>query len=381
MKWSWKLGTVAGIGIFIHWTFLILMGFIVLVPILTAEEGTPFEQQARQSLSLAGFVLAVFACVVLHELGHALTARRFDIRTRDITLLPIGGLARLERMPDDPIQELWVALAGPAVNVVIAGVLFGVLFLMVGFVSFDRLDLLGGSFLVRLMAVNVLLVGFNLLPAFPMDGGRVLRALLATRMEYVRATQIAASVGQVMAIGFGLTGLFIGNPFLLFIALFVYLGAQEEAHLVQVRSAFRGIPVRDAMITRFYALSEDDTLEVAIEQLLAGTQHDFPVLRGKEVVGVLMRSDLVKALAEGGRDTRVGDIMRCDCRLVEDTEMLETTFHHMRESGCSTLPVVHNSQLVGVVTLENVGELMMIHSALRRAAARSKVENIFDRDG
>jgi Zn-dependent protease len=361
MKWSWKIGEVSGIGIYVHWTFLILILWILLI----------YWNASRQwavALEGVGFVLAVFGCVVLHELGHALTAKRFHIRTRDITLYPIGGMARLERMPEVPLQELWVALAGPAVNIAIAAILLGTL-LLFGIPPTRPEAFVGGSFLNNLMWVNLILVAFNILPAFPMDGGRVLRALLARKIPYVEATQLAASIGQAMAILFGLMGL-LYNPLLIFIALFVFLGAQEEARMVQMRSLFEGIPVRDAMITHYCVLDENMPLSVAVEELLAGSQEDFPVTTGGEISGVLTRADLLRALARGDREVRVGDVMRRDCQVVEDTEMLDGTFQRMREDNCSTLPVVHAGKLVGVVTLENVGELIMIRSALRQSPTR-----------
>src|SRR5690606_39190809 len=247
-----------------------------------------------------------------HEFGHALTARRYGIGTRNITLLPIGGLAQLERMPDEPVEELWVALAGPAVNVVIAVVL-GV----VGFVTETpggpgAGELAGGSLVERLMIVNVMLVLFNLLPAFPMDGGRVLRALLAMRMPYAQATRVAANVGQGMALFFGLVGLF-ANPFLIFIALFVWIGAGQEAAQTEMRSVLGGVPLEQAMLTDSRTLAPDDTLARAVELLLAGTQQDFPIVDdGGDVHGILTRADLLTALARQEQVAPVAGVMRRD---------------------------------------------------------------------
>ncbi len=252
MTWSWKLARIAGIDVYMHATFLMLIGWIAVVH---WSEG----RTVAAVIEGVGFILALFACVVLHEFGHALTARRYGIKTRDITLLPIGGLARLERMPDEPRQELWVALAGPAVNVVIALLLFGWLRATGDWDAIDQLGVTRGSFLERVMIANVFLVGFNLLPAFPMDGGRVLRAALAMRMEYTRATARAAAIGQGMAILFGFLGL-LGNPVLIFIAFFVWIGAAQEASMVQMKSALAGIPVRRAMLTHFRTLTPANTL-------------------------------------------------------------------------------------------------------------------------
>jgi Zn-dependent protease/predicted transcriptional regulator len=370
MKWSLKLGTLAGIGIFVHWTFVILIVWVVYA--YRAQGG-----DLRTVMQGVLFVLAVFGCIVLHELGHALTARRFGIRTRDITLLPIGGVARLERMPEQPAQELLVALAGPAVNVVIAVVLTAVVFLIQGAILLADITWVDGSFLAQLVAVNVILAVFNLIPAFPMDGGRVLRAILARKLDYTRATDIAATVGQAVAIAFGILGLFAGHWVLLFIALFVFLGAQQEAASVQVKMLLRGVPTRDAMVTRFRTLHQDDEMDWVVNELLAGEQQDFPVVHDGHLVGVLRRGDLVKHLAEGRPSLRVGDVMRRDCGTVQDGAMLEDSFQRMREEGCSMVPVIRDGLLVGMLTLENVGEWMMIQSALRQAKTRGQVDNIF----
>jgi Zn-dependent protease len=363
MKWSLKLGSVAGINVYMHWTFLLLIGWIFFSHL---AQGHNVAMATRG----AAFILAIFGCVVLHELGHALAARRYGIRTRDITLLPIGGVARLERMPEKPKQELVVALAGPAVNVIIAAILFVVLTVLGALGNLLSFQMVGGSFFVNLMSVNVLLVVFNMLPAFPMDGGRVLRALLASRMDYRRATHIAASVGQGMAILFGIAGLFF-NPFLLFIALFVFLGAQTEAEMVGMQQLLRGRAVRDAMLTRFRTLPAETTLDDAVRELLAGSQQDFPVVSGDVLVGMLMRNDLAKAIAEGGRKTLVKSAMRQHYAVVEASEPLRAAFDKMRQGECSTLPVLQTGRLVGLLTLENVGELVMVSEATSQFETRT----------
>lgn len=360
-RWSWKIATIAGIDIYIHATFLLIIAWVVMIHWFQG-------QSVAATLNGVVFVLAIFACVVLHELGHALTARRYNIRTHDIILYPIGGVARLERLPEKPVQELWVALAGPAVNVVIAALLFGWLAVTSTFQPVDDLTITGGSFIERLLIANLFLVGFNLIPAFPMDGGRVLRALLASRMEYTRATQIAATTGQAFAFLFGIVGLF-GNPLLIFVALFVWIGASAEASTVQMRSSLYGIPVRQAMMTSFDTLSPDDTLQQAVERILAGAQQDFPVLSGGRVEGILTRTDLLLALTRSGPETPVRTVMRRSYSEADATEMLETAFARLSTCDCHTMPVTHGGQLVGLLTMENVGEFLAINAALKHSPA------------
>ena len=355
---------MAGIGLYVHATFLLLLAWVGVTYWLAGGSAA--------ALSGIGFILALFACVVLHELGHALTARRYGIRTRDITLLPIGGVSRLERIPDDPRQEVWVSLAGPAVNVVIAAALYAWLLLSQTLRPFSALTMAGGPFLERLLLVNVSLAVFNLLPAFPMDGGRVLRAVLAMRMDYVRATQVSAQVGQAMALVFGLLGLFT-NPFLVFIAFFVWIGAAQEASMVQMRTALSGIPVSRAMLTDFHTVAPDDTAKRVLELILAGSQQDFPVVdggqggKGGRLAGVLLRSDVLKALAQRASDWRVRDIMRGEFEVVDAAEMLDTAFARLQSCNCHTLPVTSRGTLVGLLTMENVGEFLLIQSALGRS--------------
>jgi Zn-dependent protease len=270
MKWSWKIGQVDGIDLRIHATFVLLLGFV------GASHWT-MGKSANAVVSGVGFIIALFACVVLHELGHAITARKFGIRTADITLLPIGGVARLERMPEEPERELWIALAGPAVSVAIASLLYGWVTLMHEWEPLADLRIASGPFFERLMVANIWLVLFNLIPAFPMDGGRVLRALLGSRMTFVKATETAASLGRWLALSFGLIGLF-ANPMLLLIGLFVWVGATQEADAALVRGALSAIPVRSAMLMEFDTLKSGDTLAEATRLRFRGSQRDFPVV-------------------------------------------------------------------------------------------------------
>jgi len=364
MRWSWHVGTYRGIGVYLHATFLLLLGWIFLAHLLRG-------QGVLAAVGGALFLVLLFLCVVLHEFGHALMAQRYGVGTRDITLYPIGGVARLERIPREPRQELAIALAGPAVNVVIAALLFAYLALANALTAVEGLQLVGGDMLNKLMWANVILVGFNMLPAFPMDGGRVLRAVLAQRQEYGRATQTAASIGQGMAMLFGLSGLLAQQPLWLFAAFFVYLGASQEAAMVQTELAFRGVPTRGAMMTRFGTLVPEQTLADAADLLLAGPQHDFPVLENGAVVGILTREGLVKALSESGPAHRIAEAMRPAPAAVDPSASLETTFQQMREADAQSVPVVEGGRLVGLITLENIAEFLMVRSAVEQLSARS----------
>jgi stage IV sporulation protein FB len=365
MGWSVPIGTVKGTVIRIHVTFLLFLIWI----------GGMHYAQGGGPAALEGvvFIVLLFACVLLHEFGHVFAARRYGVRTPDITLLPIGGVARLERIPEKPSQELVIALAGPAVNVVIAALLYAAL-AAGGFNPGLTPDspLGGGSeiqnpgvgMLERLAWVNVFLVVFNLIPAFPMDGGRVLRALLAQRMGYGRGTAVAATIGQGVAFALGLLGLF-GNPMLLFIALFVYLAASSEAHAVQIREVSRGVMANDAMITRFESLSPGSVVEDAVQCLIHTTQHEFPVVDGSgRLRGVLTRDDMIRALRDRGPDTPVLEVMRSDIPVIGQRQNLEEALRLMRENSLPAVGVTDaDGRLIGLITPENVGEMMMVQSA------------------
>jgi Zn-dependent protease/CBS domain-containing protein len=359
MKWSWKLGRFAGINVNLHLTFVLFIFWIALF--LMGGDGF------RAMLSGVAFMLALFASVLLHEFGHALTARKYGIQTRDITLLPIGGISRLERMPDQPKQELAVTLAGPAVNIGIAAAIFTFLYMTGSLSPLDRISLTQGSLLERVMLANLSLVFFNLLPAFPMDGGRALRALLALRMSYGRATQVAATVGQGFALIFGLLGLLV-SPVLVLIAVFVWFGASEEASAALMKVAFSNTPVSKAMLTDFQVLHEQDTLARAVELILKVSQHDFPVMEGDRVTGLLSLKDLIAALARHGPEYHVVDAMRRDVQAVGSSDPLEEVFMRLGQSRDYTIPVTDSGALVGLLTSDNLAEFFMLHTALQESA-------------
>ena len=359
MKWSWKLGKFAGIDVYLHATFVVLLVWIASMHWMAGH---------NTETMLAGivFILALFGSVLLHEFGHALTAKAFGIGTRDITLLPIGGISRIERMPDKPTQELAVALAGPAVNVVIAVVLFAFLRATDAWVPLGQLALTQGSLIERVLLANISLLFFNLLPAFPMDGGRALRALLARWMNYGQATRIAAGIGQAFAVIFGFIGLLV-NPLLVLIAVFVWFGASQEAAATLMKSAFAGMPVQKVMLTDFRSLRQDDTLSHAVDLILAGSQHDFPVLDGNRVTGLLTRTDLIAALSQHGPGYSVGDAMRRDYRTIDASDPLDDVFMGLAESREYAIPVTQAGRLVGLFTSDNLAEFFMLQSALENS--------------
>ena len=357
MNGSWRIGKIAGIDLYVHFTFLLLLGWV----------GFQSYEARRPLASVAigvTYILVLFGIIVLHELGHALAARRYGIPTRDITLLPIGGVARLERMPDDPKQELVVALAGPAVNVVLAASLFAGLSIAGELLNWNVLRAPGATFMNQLMWVNILLAVFNMIPAFPMDGGRVLRALLAMKMDYVRATSLAASIGQGLAVLFALAGLFY-NPMLIFIALFVWLGAEAEAKQVALGSVLSGIPVQNAMVTRFAVLRPEQTIADAVAIAQGGFQHDFPVMEGEQLVGLVPRHLLMEALEKNALEVPVGQVMLREFETADPHEMLDGVKELLGAEDVDVVPVVRNGALQGLVTPESLGRYLLLRKALR----------------
>lgn len=353
---SLNLGAISGVRIRVHWTFSLLIAWILFASLASGQTWVGAVYQLA-------FILVLFGCVLLHELGHALAARRYNINTRDITLLPIGGVARLERMPRDPRQELVVALAGPAVNLVIASALFVPLYFsgsLNGLVE-NTTTFAATDFLTRLMLVNVALVVFNLVPAFPMDGGRVLRAVAGLFTDYRQATRLAATIGQGFALLFAVLGLF--NPLLFFIAAFVFFGAAAEAKQVETESQFGDAVVGDGMLKRFQVIHPDANLREVAESLLDGPQRDYPVVQDGRFLGMLRRSQIISSL--GSAEATVSDAMEKGVTLSEDDLVLSVLRGSVTPND--PLPVTREGILVGLLDLTQLSELLESRSQLRRS--------------
>ncbi|CUJ93108.1 Putative zinc metalloproteasec/MT2700 [Ruegeria denitrificans] len=353
MTWSFSLGRLLGSELRVHVTFFLLLAWVGFAAY--ASGGLP---AAIENLF---FVLALFACVVAHEFGHVLMARRYGIKTPDITLLPIGGLARLERMPEKPMQEVWVALAGPAVNIVIWIILVA-LGAGMPLETMAQIDTTIPGLLNRLAYVNLLLAAFNMIPAFPMDGGRVFRALLCLKMDRVKATRIAVIGGQIVAVAFGFWGLSTGNAILVLIAVFVFIAANSEGQDVAMRSIARRVLARDAMITEFHALSPSDTLATAAQAVIHTTQHEFPVLDGDgALLGFVTRDHLFAALAgDTPRSDPATSIMETNIPRVQLTSGLEMVLETLHKGAPAIAVCSQTGKMVGYITRENIGELMVI---------------------
>jgi Zn-dependent protease/CBS domain-containing protein len=357
MRWSLTLGSIGSTAIRIHITFLLFLVWL----------GTVYYRQGGAEAAWQGtiFIVLIFLCVLLHELGHVFAARRYGVRTRDVTLWPFGGIASMECMPDKPSEELIVAVAGPAVNVAIAAMLLLWLWPHLDVDSLTKIEDPAVSLAVKVAGANIILVVFNMIPAFPMDGGRVLRALLAMRMGNARATEMAATIGQGFAIVFGILGIFY-NPMLIIIAAFIFLAASGEATQAQLRAVAQGALVSDAMITAFQSLPTTATVNDAADALIRTTQKEFPIIDGSgRLRGVLTRDTMVKALKEKGPDVPVLEVMQPDVPTIGANAKLDTALRQLMQRNQPVIGVTNaGGELIGLLTVENLGEMMMVHSAL-----------------
>jgi stage IV sporulation protein FB len=371
MRWSYTIARIAGTEVKVHVTFLLLLGWIAYGGWVSAGPAA--------ALGYTLFFVAFFCCIVLHEFGHITMARRFGVRTPDVILLPIGGVARLERIPDDPRQELLIALAGPAVTVGIIVVLFlaavaagqALSAVTDAALAAGRGLLYGDAmvrhvpFVVQLLVVNVLVLAFNLVPAFPLDGGRVLRALLARRLGLVRGTRIAGSIGQVFALVLGLHGFLDGQPLMMLVAFFIFLGAGSEASAVATRVAGQGLSVANMMVTEFRTIPIHASLQQAVDLLLSGEQREFPVVDNLgRSEGMLTRDNLIRGLSRLGPDGTVAEAMTAGAPAVPPTLGFQEALERLRASGLPALPVVDaRGALVGLLTMDNITDLLLVRQA------------------
>lgn len=360
MKYSLYLGKVSGIRISVHWTFLILIIWIVMSNL---RSGLGFNE----ILWSITFVLTIFVCVILHELGHALTAQRFKIKTREISILPIGGVAQLESIPEKPKEELLVALAGPAVNILIALILYPFVSFYQNMEELSTLTRIGsGNFLLALMSINLWLALFNLIPAFPMDGGRVLRALLAFRLSHVKATAIAATVGQVLAMVFVFLG-FFSNPFLIFIGFFIFLGAQSESVYAQSKFMLQGFKVQDVLMRDIPMIDGAAPIREAVTKLLESQNKNFVVSHLGKPVGTLSRDQIIKALGQNGEEFTVNKVKDDDMVILPAEMPLEEAWLKIQQRKKPLMLVMAEGQLAGVVDEENLAEFILIQTARKQS--------------
>jgi Zn-dependent protease/CBS domain-containing protein len=358
---SFKIGRAFGIDIKVHWSFFLLIAFFAFV-------GYQESRNPVATLVTIAVVVALFFCVLLHEFGHSLVAQRLGLEIPDITLLPIGGVARLKNLPDKPSDEVKIAVAGPLVNVVLAPIFFGVAAL-VGADLLAPANLLSGAgsfgeVLVYLGWLNIVLAVFNLIPAFPMDGGRVLRGLLATRTGPVRATDISSAVGQFFAIAFILIGITSGQIFLAIIGVFILLGANGEAQMVRQRELMRGLNVSDVMGTkpRTETVTPYHNFGQVLDSVLHGYQEDFPVVdEDGKLVGIITRKEILSAAHSPDRYASVRDLMKSDVPTISpDADLFTEGYRILQESGLRALPVTKDGELVGMLTVDDVGQASLL---------------------
>lgn len=353
MGGSFEIGRIFGIPVRVHWLFLILVAMFGFMGLLNGG--------LVPALMSVVYIVALFGCVLVHELAHSLVGRRFGVKVESITLLPIGGVAAMEEMPRKPSEEFMMAIVGPVTSLAIGAGIGAIIYLTEGAAGLHRrFDPVTGSLLSGLMWTNFVIAGFNLLPAFPMDGGRVLRAVLAHYMGQVRATRIAANLGQAVAVLLGLGGLLVlHNLWLVVIAVFIYIGAGQESKQVQLQAFLDNITARQAMVSRFDTIDRNQPLRIALAYATQGYQHDFPVVEGDTIVGIVTRQDLLNGLHALGPDHVVGEVMTTNVCQASPDSTLNDLYRSVAQGGCGIVLVRDRDRIIGLVTPESVRDHMM----------------------
>lgn len=367
MKGSWKLLTFKGVSLYVHWTFWFLFGWVMIE---NARTGNNVEQLGWSIL----FLVLVFACVALHEFGHALMAARFNIKARNIILLPIGGIASIEKFPDNPKQELSISIAGPLVNIVIAGILF--LFLTPFTETVENLKDIrithGHDMLFNLFIANLSLALFNLIPAFPMDGGRILRALIGFRLNYVRATSIATVIGKVIATAFVIFGILSYNLLLTLIGFFIVFSADAEEYYLRLKTLVKGIKLKEVLMFDYDSLQANSTVKEASGILMNTHNKYFIVMDGPTPVGTINRMEIIKAVAEMKYDIRVADFMKSNLEYLDAEQQVDTVLEQLAITPERIYPVMENKQFIGVISFNHIIEYLLINKADSGEFARIK---------
>jgi len=365
MKWSFKVGRIFDIELRVHFTFFLIIFYAAYI------WGIGYEQGTAGAFYGAFLISVLFVCVVIHELCHSRMAQHYGAEVASITLLPIGGVSMLKNMPEEPKKEFWVTIVGPFSNLVIGAILGVVLILMPGKVDTATTEqftdvLIGISlqgFITYMLIINVLLAVFNLLPAFPLDGGRVLRSILAQRMSYVQATRVAVTVGQIFAFLLGITGLLLGAWLWILIAVFIYLGAESEGAGTEMKTVLSQLTVGQAAETNAKVISPDQSLGEVVAIVLHAFQEDFPVVSGDSIVGVLTRANLITGLHQLGPHAPASQVMEKTFPVVKASAPFSEVYEKMNSSGIKAVPVVEGGRLLGMVTLEHLSEVFMLLSS------------------
>ncbi len=367
MRWSYRIFRVFDIDVRVHATFFFIVAYFAYAWGAAREPGGLYG-----ALYGVVLVLLLFGLVVMHELTHSLVARSFGVGVRDITLLPIGGMAAMDEMPKEPREELLVAVAGPMSNVVVGVIMAALAPLLIDtslFGDFGRLSDallapgLQGAYLY-LLFVNFMLAVFNLLPAFPMDGGRVFRSVLAMRMGRARATRVAVGVGQVLAVLLGLLGAFGGGILMVIVAVFIFFGAQAEGRGDEMKGVLEDLRVAQAVNVEVETARPEQSIGELAARLFHTYQADFPVVsHDGSVLGVVTRDRLISLLGQHGPEFPVSEAMRVDVPTGSLTDSVYDVFQRMQSSGSRVMPIVEQGRFVGMVSLEDIGEAFALLSA------------------
>lgn len=367
MRGAFRIINIRGISLYIHWTFLFLIGWIVLV---NAQLGNNVEQLMWS----VTFILAIFACVTLHELGHALMAARFGIKAKNIVLLPIGGIASIEKFPDNPKQELAISIAGPLVNVVIALLLWLVQLPHTSFweAPQDVSIVHGHDFLYNLRIANIGLALFNLIPAFPMDGGRIFRALLGFKLNYIQATSIAATVGKIIAVAFIALGILFFNPFLPIIGIFIIFSASTEEYYLQLKSLAKGVKLKEVLMYDYNSLQTNMPVQEAANILINNHSKYFVLMDGTNPVGSINRLEIVKAIAEMKYKEPLQSLIKEDIEFLDVNTEVGAVLEKLARNDERIYPVMEDKHFAGVVNLNHIIEYLLLHKSNTRDYGRIK---------